>query len=409
LKICLVNTYHYRRGGDSTYTFDLAELLRSKGHDVFHFAMKHRYNAPCAEEEFFVDPVDYREASESAGPISRLGAFVRSVYSRQARSRFAALLERTQPDIVHLQNFRRHLTFSILGPARQRGIPVVFTAHDYDPVCPNSLMFAGGSVCEVCRGGHYYRALGRRCKQGSLGGTVAVALESYFVKAMRYFDGIDCIITPSGFARNKLVEWGLDPGKIEVIHNFIDTSAFRPAYGGGQYAICLGRLSAEKGVDVLIEAGAKAGDVRVLIAGEGPMRVDLEALKRRLGAGRVEFLGYVDRDDLMDLVRDSMFVVVPSVCYENFPYNILEAFALGKPVVASRIGGIPEMVEDGVTGFLVEPRDSDRLAEAMGRLAADAALRDRLGRKARERVEAQFTAEMHYIKLVALYERVRRH
>lgn len=404
MRICLVNTYHYRRGGDSTYTFDLADLLRARGHEVCHFAMKHRYNADCPESDYFVDYVDYRESSESSGPAGRFRDFLRSIYSREARYKFAALLDKVRPDIIHLQNFRRHLTFSILGPARQRGIPVVFTAHDYDPVCPNSLLFAGGVICERCGGRHYYRAVSRRCKQGSLAGTLAVALEAYFVRAMRYFDGVDRIITPSAFQRDKFIEFGMDAGKIEVIHNFIDTAAFEPAYGGGDYVLFFGRLAPEKGIGVLIEAAAQTPALKVLVAGEGPERGELEARRDRLGAHNVEFLGYIDREDLIPLVRGSMFVVVPSVCYENLPYNVLESLALGKAVVGSEIGGIPEMVEEGKTGFLFPPYAARDLAAKMSRLAEDPALREDLGRNARSRVDSEFSADIHYDKLLALYE-----
>jgi glycosyltransferase involved in cell wall biosynthesis len=406
LKVCLVNTYHYRRGGDSTYTFDLAELLRARGHEVFHFAMKHRYNARCPQEEFFVDSVDYRETSETGGPVSRLRDFLRSLYSPEARRKFAALLDETQPDVVHLQNFRRHLTFSIVGAARERGIPVVFTAHDYDPVCPGSLLFAGGEVCEVCGGKYYYRALARRCKQGSLAGTAAVALESYFVRLMRYFNGIECIITPSAFARRKLIEYGFDPERVEVIHNFVHTDALEPSRAEGDYVLFFGRLAPEKGIDVLIDAAASVSGVRFVVAGEGPRRELLEARCARAGASNVEFIGYVDREDLVPLIRDSMFVVVPSICYENFPYNILESFALGKPVIGSDIGGIPEMVEHGDTGFLVPPHDVEGLAARIRELGADPALTREMGRRARERVEREFTADMHYKRLFEVYTRV---
>ena len=406
MRICLVNTYHYRRAGDSTYTFDLANLLRSRGHEVVHFAMKHRYNVACPDDEFFVDYVDYRDASESAGPVARLRAFLRSVYSFEARSKFRALLDKTSPDIIHMQNFRRHLTFSILGPAARRGIPVVFTAHDYDPVCPNSLLFADGEVCEICGGRHYFRALGRRCKQGSLAGTAAVVLESYFVRAMRYFDGLERIITPSAFARNKLVECGLARERIEVIHNFIDTASYEPSFEGGDYVVFFGRLAAEKGIEVLIEAVAGIGDIRVVIAGEGPLRSRLEARRAEVAADNVEFLGYVDKQDLLPLIRGSMFVVVPSIWYENFPYNVLESFALGKPVIGSDIGGIPEMVEEERTGLLVRPHDAEGLASAIVRLAGDRALRETMGRNARKRVEAEFSADIHYDNLTALYGRV---
>lgn len=408
MRICLVNTYHYRRGGDSTYTFDLADMLRARGHEVCHFAMKHRYNAACPESDYFVDYVDYRESSETSGPVARFRDFLRSIYSREARRKFAALLDKAGPDIIHMQNFRRHLTFSILGPARQRGIPVVLTAHDYDPVCPNSLLFADGEICELCGGRHYYRAPFKRCKQGSLAGTLAVALEAYFVRAMRYFDGIDRIITPSAFERNKFIECGMDGGRIEVIHNFIDTAAFQPAYGGGDYVLFFGRLAPEKGIGVLIEAASRTPDIKVLIAGEGPERRDLEARRDEVGARNVEFLGYVDREDLIPLIQGSMFVVVPSVCYENLPYNVLESLALGKAVIGSDIGGIPEMVEEGRTGCLFPPHEAAALAGKMAMLAGDAALRERLGKNARSRVDGEFSADIHYDKLIALYEGVLR-
>jgi glycosyltransferase involved in cell wall biosynthesis len=283
---------------------------------------------------------------------------------------------------------------------------VVFTAHDYDPVCPNSLLFAGGEICELCGGRHYYRAPFKRCKQGSLAGTLAVALEAYFVRAMRYFDGIDRIITPSAFERNKFIECGMDGDKIEVIHNFIDTAAFQPAYGGGDYVLFFGRLAPEKGIDVLIDAASRTPDLKVLIAGEGPERSYLEARRAEAGTANVEFLGYIDREDLIPLIQSSMFVVVPSVWYENFPYNVLESLALGKPVIGSNIGGIPEMVQEGRTGFLFPPRDSAVLAEKMAMLAGDAALRERLGRNARSRVDGEFSADIHYDKLLAVYQRV---
>ena len=205
---------------------------------------------------------------------------------------------------------------------------------------------------------------------------------------MKYMDGIDRIITPSAFARNKFIEYGLGPGRIEVIHNFIDTSALQPSYGGGDYVLYFGRLAAEKGIDVLIEAAAQVGGTRVVIAGEGPLRARLEARCAEIGTDNVEFLGYIDREDLMPLIRGASLVAVPSICYENFPYIVLESFALGKHVVASYIGGIREMVEDGKTGFLFEPGDATALASRITRLAADSALRETLGRNARSRVDS---------------------
>jgi glycosyltransferase involved in cell wall biosynthesis len=402
MKICLVNTYHYRRGGDSTYTFDLAALLESRGHDVVHFAMKHPKNFESPFEPFFVDHIDYREIFMTGGPVAKIRAFLRSLYSSEAKRKFAALLDETYPDIIHLQNFRRHLTFSILPEAVKRNIPVVFTAHDYDPICPNSLLFASREVCEVCAGGHYYRALGVRCKEDSFVGTVPIVLEGTFTKWRRYYRHIDTIITPSDFLRNKLIEYGFDAGKVVTVNNFIDASAYQPAYGGNGF-IYYGRLATEKGLESLIEAACRVPETAVMIAGDGPIRESLEQLCLKLGCRNVEFLGYVERGELLGIVRGTGGVVMPSVWYENFPYSVLEAFALGKPVIASSMGGMPEMVKEGETGSLFGAGDALALSAKMKYFHTNVDAVEKMGRNARRMVETEFNADVHYEKMMEVY------
>ncbi|MFZ1947452.1 MAG: glycosyltransferase family 4 protein [bacterium] len=406
MRVCIVNTFHYRRGGDSTYAFDLSDLLAARGHEVIHFAMKHPANLPSKFEGYFIDNVDYREVSERGGILSKLRHLPRSLYSFEAGRRFAELLEATRPDVIHLQNFRRHLTFSIVSQASKRRIPVVITAHDYEMICPSSLLFSGGSVCEACGGRRFYRAVTSRCKDGSRAGSLAVALEAYFIRAMGYYDLVAAVITPSRFARDRMVACGQDPSRISVIPNFIDASAYRPSYENRGYVISFGRLSPEKGIDVLVEAAGALPELRFVIAGDGPSRASLEDRAVKAGLRNADFIGYVDRARLRQLVAGAILVVMPSVSPENLPYSVLESFALGKPVVASRIGGIPELVEDGRTGLVFEPGSAPALAEKIAQLVADPAAVRRMGETARRRVETEFNASAHYQKLVSLYERV---
>lgn len=406
MKVCLVNTYHYRRGGDCTYTFDLAGLLEAKGDRVIHFAMKHPQNVESEYDRFFAEHVDFGKTFGGAGPLAKVRMFFRSLYSSETRRKFRSLLDETGPDVVHLQNFRRHLTFSIVVEAKRRGIPVVFTAHDYDPVCPNSLLFSGDKVCEVCLGKGYHRALGVRCKERSLLGTLSIVLEGTFVKMKHYFDLIDLIVTPSDFARNKFIEHGIRPARVQTIHNFIDAGAYEPEYGGRD-VVYFGRLAVEKGLGTLVEAAGRTPRTRVIIAGDGVQRRELENLKLKLGCENVDFIGYVERDRLLGMVRDAMCVVMPSIWFENFPYTILEAFALGKPVIASRIGGMPETVKDGETGLLFEPGDAIALSRHIEYLQENPSEVERMGRRAREMVETEFGPDRHYADLTAAYERVK--
>lgn len=406
MRVCIVNTFHYRRGGDSTYAFDLADLLSARGHAVIHFAMKHPSNLPSDFERYFVENVDYRDVSERGSALAKLRSLPRSLYSFEAARRFGALLGATRPDVIHLQNFRRHLTFSIVGEAAKRRIPVVVTAHDYEIICPSSLLFSGRAMCEACEGHRFYKAVTARCKDGSRAGSAAVALEAYFIRTMGYYKRVDAIVTPSRFARDKMVACGQDPSKISVVPNFIDASAYRPSYDNQGYLISFGRLSPEKGIHVLLEAAAALPGLRIVIAGEGPSRASLEDLAVKAGLRNADFIGYVARERLRQLVAGAIFVVMPSVSPENLPYSVLESFALAKPVLASRIGGIPELVEDGRTGFVFEPGSASELAERIERLRQDPALVARMGENARRMVETEFNASTHYEKLVGLYERV---
>lgn len=406
MKICIVNTFHYRRGGDSTYAFDLAEMLRSRGDQVVHFAMKHPKNVASEFESYFVEMIDYKHVFGAGNPLVKARSFVRSLYSLEAKRRFRRLLNDTKPAVVHLQNFRRHLTFSIVPEAKKLGIPVLMTAHDYDLICPSSLLLAGGKICTACGGRHFYRAGLKKCKEGSLAGSLAVALEAYFIKMLQYDNLIDVVVTPSRFARDKMIECGFDAGRIRVINNFIDCALYRPDYSNDGYVLWAGRLTVEKGVEVLLDAAAALPETRFLIAGDGPCRRDLEQRALKLGLRNAEFLGYVERDGLLGLIGRSMLVAMPSIWYENFPYAVLEAFALAKPVVASRIGGMPELVIEGQTGLLFDAGDRAGLVEKIKALRGSPPLVLEMGRRARTRVETEFDAATHYRNIMQLYREV---
>jgi glycosyltransferase involved in cell wall biosynthesis len=202
------------------------------------------------------------------------------------------------------------------------------------------------------------------------------------------------------------VDCGFDPERVRVVHNFIDTDSYEPHYGG-RGIISFGRLVVEKGLDRLIRVAGAMPDLRFLLAGEGPERSRLEALAEELGVksdpGNVEFLGYVDRKRLHRIVSETMCVVMPSIWYENFPYTVLEAFALGKPVVASKIGGLPEMVVDRKTGLLFEPGSEAGLERAIRFLVENPQQAGEMGRNARRMVEQEFDGGTHYERIMEIY------
>jgi glycosyltransferase involved in cell wall biosynthesis len=399
----MAQKYHYRRGGDSVYMFNLSDLLRSRGHRVAHFSMRHPKNVESDYSDYFTSELDYPALLSQGSVAAGMKVLARSVYNREARAGISNLLDDFSPDIAHFHNIHDHLTTSIIGPLHERGVPVVWTLHDYRPVCPNSNLLSGKEICERCLPGKFYNVLLHRCKKNSAAASFVSMLAGYSDRLRNPYTRVGRFIAPSSFMKRKLSEGGLPPEKITVLPNFMDTSGYGRSKEEGDYVVYFGRLSYEKGIDTLIRAFSGTELSRLVIAGEGPERKRLESLAAECDGRRVEFAGHLAGNGLRRLVASSKFVVLPSRWYENLPFSVMESMAAGKPVIASDIGGIPEMVEHGVTGLLFPPEDEERLEEAMRKLLSDPGLRIRMGEAARERAKRLYNSEVHYRGIIDIY------
>jgi glycosyltransferase involved in cell wall biosynthesis len=402
MRVLQVNKFFYVRGGSERYFFDLCRLLEDKGHEVLHFSMSHPRNQPSAQDAYFVSEVDL---NAPMSPAARLRAALRILYSSEAKRKMGRLIDDLKPDLVHFHNITRQLSPSIIDAAYSRGVPTIQTMHDLSLVCPAHSFFVDGKACESCAGGGYWHALQGKCIDGSGASTLLGTLEAYLHSWIGLYKKIDLFIAPSLFLKGKVssLDWIAD----RTVHlpYFIPPAPDYSSENRG-YVLFAGRVSREKGVGTVLEAAARLTDTEVKIAGEGPLIDDFKAEAATLP--NVEFLGYVGGERLEETIRGAACVVVPSISYENLPLSILEAFARGKPVVASRAGGSPELVQDGVTGALFEPGDGDSLAAALERILADEAARQGLGRRAREVVASDYSAEAHYGRIMALYEGIRK-
>lgn len=406
LKILLVNTRHFYGGGDSTYTFNLAELLSSHGHQIAFFAMQDDRNLPDPNADLFVSYIDFRELNQHKTLANGVKVLTRTIYSTEARWKFATLLDRFSPDIIHLQNFLLHITPSILFEARQRGLPVVWTLHDYGLACPNAhfLIDRTGQICEACRGGHFYQAIFKRCKKDSLLASGMAAFVSYSNRWMAGFQKVGRFLTPSHFLKTKLVENGFDENQIHHLPLFLPQKNFWEGEDDQGYLLFLGRLETIKGIEVLIKSARRAKEVPLLIAGS----VD-EPLASRLPdilPENAKYVGLKHGQELADLTRNALAVVMPSICYENQPFSILEAFASGKPVIASDLGGMKELVAHRERGLLVEAGNPDALADAMQWAVTNRTLMKVMGRNARQYALNHHSPETHYQSLIDIYSQV---
>lgn len=403
MRILLVNTYHHIRGGDSSYTFNLAEILRRHGHDVIFFSMKHPLNVPCEYEKYFVEYIDFVEMNEKKNILNALRVLSRGIYFHQAKNRLKKLLEATKPDIAHLQSIHGHITPSILHELKSEGIPAVWTLHDYKLICPNTNLFSKGIICEACRGRHYFQCTLRKCKKNSRMASILVSLEATIHEYLNIFENVSYLISPSLFLINKFGEFGWQKNRFIHVPYCLSAVDFQSPDKDAGYALFLGRLESYKGITTLLRAASINTDINLKIVGAGSENKSLMKLVSDFQLKNVELTGYLHGDELQKIIKNCSFIVVPSEWYENYPYVIMEGMTAGKPVIASRIGGLPEMVDDGVTGFLFEPQNHRELGDKMKILFRDKLLREKMGRKGREKAAIDFDPDRHYEKIMQVY------
>ena len=404
MKVVLVNTRHFRGGGDVTYTFNLAELLRQNGHQVSFFAMHDERNLPDPNADLFVSPIDFREMNRHKNPASGLRVASRAIYSREARDKFRRLLARVQPDLVHLQNLHGHLTPSVIFEAKAHGLPVVWTLHDYKLICPNTSFLNDRTqrICEACGVQAYYQPMLQRCKKGSLLASGLAALEAYVHLWSGVRAQVDVFLAPSRFLNDKLLARGFDGRRVQHLPYCLSETQLAVGETAPQgYVLFMGRLETIKGVFTLLDACRLAPGVRLILAGAADPWMQRE-LTARLPPN-AEYVGRQQGDALRQLLGGAVGVVVPSIWYENQPFSILEAFAAHKTVIASDLGGMTELVADGQRGRLVPPGDSQALADAMTWLTTHPAEARALGAAAYDYVAAEHSPHRHYQRLLAIY------
>ena len=379
---------------------DQNELLTSRGWDIVPFAMEYEKNFETGYDDYFVEEIDF---ASDYKPVEKVRKVIKSVYSLEARREIGRLIDDVRPDVVHAHNIYHHLTPAIFGAIQKKGVPAVMTVHDLKIGCPSKLMLAPDGVCEGCQGGKTWNAVQQRCLKGSLPLSAIAALETTLHSFLgSYKKNVDLFVLPSRFHMNKLIDWGLPAEKARYVPNAVDVSELVADFAPGERFVFVGRLSEEKGLLTFVKAVASAG-VKATIVGTGPQEGELRALVESSGAD-VEFAGYQTGDALFDIVRNAKALVLPSECYENAPVVLLEAYGVGTPVLGSDLGGIPELIQPGITGFLATAGDVDSFAEQLSAMAALSTNElEEMGKAGRSFVEDRFSREHYLAGLLDVY------
>ncbi|RIK85379.1 MAG: glycosyl transferase family 1 [Planctomycetota bacterium] len=383
MKILLCHTYYLQRGGEDCCYEEERDYLRAHGHSVIEYV---RHNGEMTR----------------MGPLS---AAATTIWSRRAAREIAALIDDERPDVLHCTNAFPTISPAACYVAHRRGVPVVQALQNYRWLCANGYLMRSGGPCEQCvKRPLPLAAVRHRCYRNSFAATAAVvAMQAVHHRFGRYASKVDAFFAPTQFARQRFIEGGFPPERTHVKWNFVSRDA-GVGRGDGGYVMFAGRLSPEKGVATLLEAWRRDPALpRLVIAGDGPLADAVRTAA--LQDGRIDWRGAVPLGEVQKLMGAAAAVVMPSVWYETFGRTIVEALSCGTPVVASRLGAMAELVEDGRTGVHFAPASADDLASKVRAIVALPA--DRLAhlrRAARSAYESRFTAAANYQRLMEIYD-----
>lgn len=402
MRILLVNKFHWMKGGSETYYFGLGKMLKEHGHEVAYFSMEDEKNIKTGDKEYFVDASDMNS--------NNITKALSIIYSKKNKKKMEEALDDFKPDIVHLNNFQRQLSASIIDPCIKRNIPIVFTAHDVQAICPAILMMdSNKNICEECMHHKYMNCIKKSCIKNSRLKSILGAYENrYYYKHKIYSDKINYIITPSNFYKGKFLEDGISKNKIDYIHNFIDINQYDVDTEDDGYALYFGRLSREKGIINLLNAFAKTKKGQLYIAGTGPELDEITTIiKDNKLEDRVKLLGFLNKDDMREVTRKARFIVIPSIWYENCPYSAIETQALGKPIIGANIGEIPELVLNNENGLIYQYDNVSELTEKLDLLFEDDSLINKFSKNAKDYARKEYSIESYYEKLIKIYNKVK--
>ena len=359
MKILIVNKFLHPHGGSETYIFKLGEQLKSLGHEVQYFGMEHPKRCVSNNADQYTSYMDFHGGNK----LKKITYPIKTIYSAEARRKISIVLEDFKPDVIHINNFNYQLTPSILYAAvnyrkkANKKVKIIFTAHDYQLICPNHMLFdMHGRICEKCIGGNFINCTRNSCIHGSKAKSLIGTAEATLYNALNIYNCFDKIICCSEFLKSKIDTNPLLSGKTIVMHNFTDRVE-KIKVKKEDYILYFGRYSKEKGIETILQSK----NTRFVCAGAGDYEEQIN------NSGNIKNLGFKSGKELENLIRKAKCSVYPSIWYENCPFSVIESIMYGTPVVGANIGGIPELIDDGKTGFLFEAGNVEDFENAISK------------------------------------------
>lgn len=398
MKVLIVNKFLYPNGGSETYIFNIGEQLQLMGHEVQYFGMEHEGRIVGNHAESYTSNMDFH-----TGKLQKLLYPFKILYSKEARRKIRAVLDDFNPDVVHLNNFTYQITPSVLYEIRKyekesgHSVKIVATVHDPQLVCPNHMLINGttGKPCELCLSGKFRHCAKGKCIHGSTVKSVLGMVEGRLYRTLHAYRMIDAVICPSHFIETKLKANPDIDGRTVMLRNFISVSEPTGQDSVEPYVLYFGRFSEEKGIKTLIKAVKELPDIPFVFAGNGPFEEDVNQV------ANIKNKGFVKGSELSDLISNASFSLITSECFENCPFSVMESQILETPVIGADIGGIPELIQQGIDGDLFESGNAEDLKEKIHNLWND---KKRLEKYTKEcRNISYYSLEDYCEKLLEIY------
>ncbi|MGE1111797.1 hypothetical protein CN978_11235 [Priestia megaterium] len=373
MKILLINKYYYIKGGSETYFFGLKQMLEKNGHEVAVFSMKDEKNFNTPYNKYFVENINY----ENDKMIEKIKNAGKLIHSQEASENLSKLIQDFQPDLAHVNLIYHQLTPSIFHTLKKNKIPIVFTSHDYKPVCPNYKLLTNNHLCDKCVTGNFTHCFLNKCHKASSSFSFLLMIEAFYHRYKKSYHLADYIVCPSKFMLSKLEQAGFNKDSLIHIPNFITNDFSNYSIENDDLnlknkrnsILYYGRLSKEKGLDFLLDAKREMDNKFTLeIVGTGP---EEEHLKRRVhyeNIKGVEFLGFKSGDELINLIKNCKATILPANWHEVFGLTIIESHSIGTPVIGSDLGGIGEIIKNGKNGFIYNNGDLKSLKKSISQL-----------------------------------------
>lgn len=400
MKFLLVNKFHYLKGGSERYYFNLSEILKKHGNEVIYFAMKDEKNISHENDDFFVNNV-----SKNGSFSNKLKFLSQMNYSKEAYTKIKKLIRKEKPDVAILNLVHKQISLSIIDALKEENVKIIWVVHDLIMICPSYTMLDGrGNVCEKCLKGDFINCVKNKCIDGSLLKSFLSYREAMFIKKHKFYDDIDTYICPSKFYMHKLIDSNFTKANIVYMANPLPYNTnFCLNENPDDYVLYFGRLSREKGVDDLIKVCAN-NKIKFYVVGEGPFE---DYLKKYASTfkhnGFIKFFGFKKGEELKNLIFNSKVVALPSKWYENGPFSAIEAMAMGKPLIVSNLGGLPELVIDNKNGYVY--KNLEELQNVLNEMfSINKEAYQNMCKKSLEIAKNRFNPELYYQNLIKIIE-----